>query len=108
MGLTKQLFNETRERFPVDDEYTGIEFFYVPNNEKEMETPNETDALKQRIINVKKELPGSVVPLFIKIHPDFDTYKKKSRITNVLQLRIADLDITEKLERMAEQIKKMK
>ena len=64
-----------------------------------------SDDLKARVIAVKKELPAAVVPAFIHKFPEYDTYKKKSRVSNVLQLRIADADITEKLEQLAASLK---
>lgn len=67
-----------------------------------------SDDLKQRVINVKKRLPPQIVPLFVNVFPSFDTYKKRSRISNVLQLRIADEQITAKLEHLAEKLESIK
>ena len=67
-----------------------------------------SDDLKQRVINVKKRLPPQIVPLFVTVFPSFDTYKKRSRISNVLQLRIADEQITAKLETLAEKLESIK
>ncbi len=55
-----------------------------------------------RVEAAKKQLPNSVVPLFIKKYPEFDTYKKRSRVTNVVQLKLIDEDILNKLESLAD------
>lgn len=97
MAKSKQQFEH--DRFPVDDEH-------VEQMKSELEQYEQhPDELKLRVINAKKQLPNGIVPLFVHVFPEFDTYKKRSRITNVLQLRIADLEITEKLEQLVDQLK---
>lgn len=58
-----------------------------------------------RVERAKKALPNSVVPLFIKKFPEYDTYKKKSRVTNVVQGKVQDEAILLKLEELAEILK---
>lgn len=59
-------------------------------------------ALITRVIKAKESLPGSgLSTLFLKKFPEFDTYKKRSRLNNVLQFRVTDEDITLKLEALA-------
>lgn len=58
-----------------------------------------------RLEAAKANLPISVVPLFVKKYPEFNTYKKKSRLTNVVQGKIKDEDILIKLEELAEILK---
>ena len=96
--LTKSKHHFIENRFPADDEH------HQKKSELE-QYEQHPDELKKRVINAKKQLPSSIVPLFIHMFPDFDTYKKKSRISNVLQLRIHDLEITEKLEQIVEHLK---
>lgn len=59
---------------------------------------SDNDALKSRIIAVKSKMPSGIVPLFVKVYPDFDTEILKLRIRNVLSLRCVDVEITAKLE----------
>ena len=57
--------------------------------------------LKIRVLKAKKSLPKSgITSLFFHRYKDEynDSIKNKSRLNNVLQCRITDLDITEKLE----------
>lgn len=62
-----------------------------------------SDDLKERIIAVKKLLPNSgITSLIAYKHPELNTIKKRSLVSNVLQLRITDEDITVKLEKLAE------
>lgn len=58
-----------------------------------------------RVEAAKKALPNSVVPLFVKKYPKFNTYKKKSRVTNVVQGKVQDEEILKKLEELAEILK---
>lgn len=61
-----------------------------------------SEDLKKRILDVKAKLPASgVTSLMVFKHPELDTVKKRSLISNVLQLRTTDQDITEKLEALA-------
>ncbi len=55
-----------------------------------------------RLEEAKKDLPNGVVPLFVKKYPEYDTYKKRSRVTNVVQGKIQDETILFKLEKLAE------
>jgi len=89
MSLTKQTFDDMNERFPTDDEH------------KENRKIRTTDELKRRVIEVKKKLPTGIVPIFISKYPKFDNDKGRKKITNVIQLRIADVEITSKLESLA-------
>lgn len=64
--------------------------------------------LKFRVLAVKEKLPKSgVTSLLIYKFPELDTVKKRSLISNVLQLRQTDEDITAKLEALAETINKL-
>lgn len=58
-----------------------------------------------RLEAAKADLPNSVVPLFLKKYPQYDTYKKKSRVTNVVQGKVQDEQILIKLEELAEILK---
>jgi len=70
---------------------------------KEKKSKPLNDELKIRVINVKKKLPTSgITSLLIFKYPELDNVKKRSQISNVLQLRQTDQDITEKLETLAE------
>jgi hypothetical protein len=56
-------------------------------------------SLKIRVINAKLLLPKSgITTLLVFQFPELDTVKKRSLMSNVLQLRQTDADITEKLE----------
>ena len=90
MKRTKEIFAETRE---------AEERGFLP-------TENKADELKRRVIEVKKRLPKYVTGSFVIVFPEYNTYKGKSKLTNVLQLRVADLEITEKLEILAEKLNK--
>lgn len=102
MGKSKDMHMEHNNRFPCSDEQIEI---INHQNQIEMTEKLHPDALKQRVINAKKELPHGIVPLFVHVFPDWDTYKKRSKITNVLQLRMADAEITEMLEQLVERLK---
>jgi hypothetical protein len=61
--------------------------------------------LKIRVLNAKKMLPRSgVTSLFFHYFKDNfnDSVKNKSKLNNVLQIRITDQEITEKLEELVE------
>jgi hypothetical protein len=69
-----------------------------PTAEEKKRIPTD-DSLKIRIINAKALLPKSgITSLLIFQFPELDTVKKRSLMSNVLQLRATDKDITEKLE----------
>ncbi|CAB4128493.1 hypothetical protein UFOVP105_44 [uncultured Caudovirales phage] len=98
MGKSKQVFADEREK----------EIF-----EKERETENalseressRADGLKKRVIEAKKQLPTFFGNTFLHVFPEYQTYKGKSRFTNVVQLRVADEEITEKIEKLIEILK---
>lgn len=78
-------------------------------NRKEKETQPLSEDLKIRVLNAKKSLPSSgVTSLFFHyFKKDYkDTVKNKSRLNNVLQTRITDQAITEKLEELVELLKR--
>lgn len=69
---------------------------------EKMKQPLNND-LKRRVLNAKEMLPKSgITSLLIHKHPELDTVKKRSLISNVLQLRQTDEDLTEKIEALAE------
>ncbi len=69
-----------------------------PTAEEKKRVPAD-DSLKVRVINAKALLPKSgITSLLIFQFPELDTVKKRSLMSNVLQLRTTDLNITEKLE----------
>lgn len=102
MAKSKQSFDEHRNRFPADDEHVEK----IKHDFEQYE--HHPDELKKRVIYAKKHLPNGIVPLFVHVFPEFDTYKKRSRVTNVLQLRIADSEITEKLEILVDRLNNKK
>lgn len=61
----------------------------------------EVNALKERILAVRKRLPPGAVTLFVSRYPDFNGYKKSSRVRNVHSMLIVDEDITAKFEDLA-------
>ena len=70
---------------------------------KEKEAMPQSSELKIRVIKAKELLPKSgVTSLFFHyFSKDYkDTVKNKSRLNNVLQSRLTDKDITEKLEEL--------
>lgn len=64
-----------------------------------------TDALKSRVINAKMHLPNQIVPVFVHVFPEYDTDQMRTKLTNVLQLKTADAQTTEKLEQLIEILK---
>lgn len=72
-----------------------------PSLKQKLSTPLNS-ALKKRVLEAKEKLPTSgITSLLIFKHPELNTVKKRSLISNVLQLRQTDADITEKLEALA-------
>lgn len=68
--------------------------------EKEQKPPRE-DLIK-RIKEAKEHLPKSgVTSFFLQLNPEYDNVKGKSRLQNVLQLKITDEEVTEKVEALA-------
>jgi len=75
-------------------------------DEKNEQVTPTVDEIKTRMIAVKERLPKNIKALFLHYHEDYNTYKKKSKIENAIYMRIADLDITEKLEAIADHLDK--
>lgn len=98
MGLSKQLFIDQRM---IEIEQSKFQNQYIMN-----ETTPTTDALKMRVIKAKEKLPKSIIPTFVHVFKEYDNEQSKSRLTNVLQLRIADQTTTEKLEQLVEILKR--
>jgi hypothetical protein len=92
MGRSKEIFMADRERE-----------LYECKNEiifLQMENLSQTDALKQRVITAKKQLPKQIIPVFVHCFPEFNTDQQRTKLTNVLHLKTADQTITEKLENL--------
>lgn len=73
-----------------------------PTRREKEDEPMKED-LKMRVLKAKKELPRSgVTSLFFHYFKDSfaDSIKNKSKLNNVLQLRITDEEITQKLEKL--------
>ena len=62
----------------------------------------EVNALRERIVAVKKRLPKGAVTKFISLYPDFNPYKRASRVRLVFNLSVVDEGITEKFENLAD------
>lgn len=62
----------------------------------------EVNALRERMVIIKKRLPKGAVTKFISLYPEFNPYKKASRVRLVFNLTIVDEGITEKFERLAD------
>mgnify|MGYP003626300650 CR=1 FL=1 len=58
-----------------------------------------------RIEAAKAALPNSVVPLFIKKWPKYDTQQGKTKVTNVVQGKVQSENILLKLEQLVEILK---
>lgn len=95
MGRSKLLFDEQR-LIEIEKQSKYFNQYIMSEN-----TPT-TDALKMRVIKAKEELPKSIIPTFVHVFKEYDNEHQKMRLTNVLQLRIADEPITLKLERLIE------
>jgi hypothetical protein len=91
MGRSKQLFDQMR----MD------QIFNQSNqiNNSYMSEPT-TDALKLRVIKAKEKLPKSIIPVFVHVFKEYDNEDSRTRLSNVLQLRVSDKFITEKLEQL--------
>jgi len=97
MGRTKEIFMADRER----EFYENNRELYQCKNEiilLQMENLSQTDALKQRVITAKKDLPKQIIPVFIHCFPEYNSDQQRTKLTNVLHLKTADQLITEKLE----------
>lgn len=72
------------------------------------ESRPKSDDLKIRVLQAKKNLPTGVSSLFFHYFKDeyTDSVKNKSRLNNVLQTRVTDKDMTEKLEQLVELLDK--
>ena len=101
MGKSKEIFAEVRGEEIAKKERERESEFSERNTSR-------TDDLKQRVIDVKKQLPTYFVGTFLHVFPEYQTEKGKSKVTNVLQLRVADETITDKLERFVEILKQSK
>jgi len=77
---------------------------------KDKDTPtnrrssDEVNALRERMVEVKKRLPKGAVTRFISLNPEFNPYKKASRVRLVFNLSIVDEVIIEKFEALADLI----
>lgn len=66
---------------------------------KEKESVPIRDDLKIRVMEAKKALPPSgITSFFMQIYPEYDNTKGRSRLSNVLQTKSTDEDMTAKLE----------
>lgn len=92
MGRSKDIFMADRDR---DLYQCENENYYL-----KMENTHNTDALKQRVITAKKQLPKQIVPVFVHVYPEYNTEQQRTKLTNVLHLKTADILITEKLENL--------
>lgn len=67
-----------------------------------------TDSIKFRVAVIKAKFAEKNVreisPLFIMTYPEYDNDNCRQRLINVLQLRIADIEYTEKLESLFSKI----
>ncbi len=54
----------------------------------------------KRVEEARAALPKSIIPLFVTKYPSFNTYKSKSRVTNVIHGRLIDEEILSKLEEL--------
>ena len=61
--------------------------------------------LKKRVIDAKEHLPKMIMPIFLHMWPHYNTFKGTAKVTNVLQLRLANESITKKLEELVGIIK---
>lgn len=89
MSSSKRSFDEVRERFPVSDEQSEFRVRVI-----------ESDLLKERVLKAKRQLPKHIRPLFGHVWPEFQDQKKSLRLRHVLELKVADTEITEKLEEL--------
>ena len=64
----------------------------------------EVNELRYRMIEAKKILPPGAVAMLIADNPEFDNYKKASRVRLVHSLSIVDEEIIEKFEAIAKAI----
>lgn len=65
-------------------------------------SPDEVNALRERMVAVKKRLPRGAVTMFISCNPAFNSYKKSSRVRLVHNLTIVDEEITDLFEKLAD------
>jgi len=63
---------------------------------------DEVNDLRKRMVTVKQRLPKGAVTTLISLHPEFNAYKKSSRVRLVFNLSIVDEDITQKFEALAD------
>lgn len=71
-----------------------------------MNDKNERDELLKRVIEAKSKLPAyGVTSLFILSYPEYSEKTKKALLNNCLQLRTANEEITEMLEKLVAKLK---
>lgn len=70
-------------------------------DKKSRRSSDEVNALKKRMIKVREVLPPGAVTLYISRFPEFNTYKKASRVRNVHALNIVDEEVTANFEALA-------
>jgi hypothetical protein len=98
MGRSKQFFDDQR--------MIEIEQSKQLNKYSFMNETTTTDALKLRVIKAKENLPKQIIPVFVHVFKEYDNEESKTRLSNVIQLRVSDKFITEKLEQLIEILKK--
>lgn len=98
MGKTKEVFAREREREIFEKEREKENAF----SERE---PSKVDELKKRVIEAKRQLPPFFGGTFLHVFPEYQNDKGRTKLTNVLQLRASDEQITEKLEKLVEILK---
>jgi hypothetical protein len=89
MSSAKKSFEEVKERFPASDEQSEIRSRVI-----------ESDLLKERVMKAKRQLPVQIRPIFGHVWPEFKDVKKSIRLRHVLELKVADSEITAKLEEL--------
>jgi hypothetical protein len=98
MGKSKRIFADEREREIFENDRERENAF----SERE---PSRADELKKRVIEAKRQLPPFFGGTFLHVFPEYQNDKGRTRLTNVLQLRASDDQITEKLEKLVEILK---
>lgn len=89
MSSAKKSFEEIKERFPATDEQNEIRSRVI-----------ESDLLKERVMKAKRQLPRHIRPLFGHVWPEYLDQKKSIRLRHVLELKVSDTEITQKLEEL--------
>lgn len=65
-----------------------------------------SDTLKMRVLKAKFSLPVAYTPFFMQRYPEYDTDIGRVRLRAVMNLHRADLEFTEKIESLADFLKK--